>query len=142
MNYYQEWKKAKSIMGSPLVGRKIEEVINDFAAWLKESDTPTHDITDIEREAAELYPYPDESYFEEKYGLAMVKERVDRERAAHISCAKQFLDKVRGLEAENERLKAFEQKANELLDDFRMAVMDEDWRKAIDELQGITTNPQ
>jgi hypothetical protein len=97
MNYYQEWKKAKSIMGSPLVGRKIEEVINDFAAWLKESDTPTHDFTDIEREAAELYPYD-----EKGDGRAMITwNQVEGEkRAAHISCAQSYEQKVKGLEAE------------------------------------------
>jgi hypothetical protein len=102
-------------------------------------DTPTHDLTNIEREARERYQYAETNV---TLSTATYNSIMDCQREAYISCAKQYIDKVKGLEAENERLKAFEQKANELLDDFRMAVMDEDWRKAIDELQGITTNPQ
>jgi hypothetical protein len=66
-------------------------------------DTPTHDLTDIEREAAELYPKPASTG---DYVMDLREEaKVKGQRAAHISCAKQFLDKVKGLEVERDKWK-------------------------------------
>lgn len=67
-------------------------------------NTPTHDLTDIEREAAELYPY-DPKHDEDHIG------EIGSLRLAHISCAKQFIDKVRGLES---RIKEMEQALSQI----------------------------
>jgi hypothetical protein len=70
----------------------------DEVEYLDESDTPTHDLTDIEREAAELYPEPNYPIGRtEVYSLSELREY---RRQAHIACAKQYIDKVKGLEAE------------------------------------------
>lgn len=63
----------------------------------------THDLTDIEREATKLYPMPEEpAGYAEAYTLRNVRSW---QQESHIACAKQFIDKVKGLEAENENLR-------------------------------------
>jgi hypothetical protein len=57
-----------------------------------------HDLTDIEREARERYPDEEGASMMRNIGIAT-------QRNAYIDCAKQFIDKVRGLEKENAALR-------------------------------------
>lgn len=60
--------------------------------------TPTHDLTDIEREARRQYP-------SNQYMSAELAYKRQGQQEAYIACAKQYIDKVKGLEAENENLR-------------------------------------
>jgi hypothetical protein len=70
----------------------------EFEGKRLQPDTPTHDLTDIERMARERYPDEEGASMMRNIGIAT-------QRNAYIDCARQYIDKVKGLEAERDAWK-------------------------------------